>query len=60
MSTVKKNYMTLKHCLKFNNGASITYVNKTTNQLGKTITIYTCIYAVEASITEKKNGKITA
>lgn len=52
--------MTLKHCLKFNNGASITYVNKTTNQLGKTITIYTCIYAVEASITEKKNEKLTA
>lgn len=46
--------MTLKYCLKFNNGASIIYVNKTTIQLGKAIIIYTCIYTVEASRTEKK------
>ena len=50
--------MTLKHGLKFNNGASITYVNKTTVQLGKTIIIYACIYTVEASRTEKKKWKI--
>lgn len=51
-----------KLSLKFNNDASITTMNKTTNQIqnqfGKTTTKYTCIYAVEASRTEKKNWKI--
>ena len=46
--------MTLKHGLKFNNGASITYVNKTTVQLGNTIIIYTCIYTVEPVELRKK------
>ena len=49
--------------LKFNNDASITTMNKTTNQiqnqLGKTTTKYTCIYAVEAGRNEKKIGKLT-